>query len=116
MKHNNLNNRNTNSKITATKILSLTTIILVLVGTTVTTTTTTPLAYAWVDPDTPRGTKAPAVISGENVYIVWWTDRGKVNANGEVMFRASTDGGATFTDKINLSNTTDADSWRVEIS
>jgi hypothetical protein len=32
------------------------------------------------------------------------------------MFRASTDVGATFTDKINLSNTTDADSWRVEIS
>jgi hypothetical protein len=50
MKHNNLNNRNTNFKITATKILSLTTIILVLVGTTVTTTTTTPLAYAWIDP------------------------------------------------------------------
>jgi hypothetical protein len=32
------------------------------------------------------------------------------------MFRASTDGGATFSDKINLSNTTDADSWRVEIA
>ncbi len=31
------------------------------------------------------------------------------------MFRASTDGGATFNDRINLSNTTDADSWRVEI-
>jgi len=31
------------------------------------------------------------------------------------MFRASNDGGATFTDKINLSNTTEADSWRVEI-
>ena len=32
------------------------------------------------------------------------------------MFRASTDAGATFGDKINLSNTTDADSWRVEIA
>jgi hypothetical protein len=32
------------------------------------------------------------------------------------MFRASTDGGATFGDKINLSNTADADSWRVEIA
>jgi hypothetical protein len=31
------------------------------------------------------------------------------------MFRASTDGGATFADKINLSNTTDADSTRAEI-
>jgi hypothetical protein len=32
------------------------------------------------------------------------------------MFRASTDGGETFGDRINLSNTTDADSWRVEIA
>lgn len=31
------------------------------------------------------------------------------------MFRASTDNGQTFGDKINLSNTTDADSTRVEI-
>ncbi len=31
------------------------------------------------------------------------------------MFRASTDAGATFGDKINLSNATEADSWRVEI-
>jgi hypothetical protein len=29
----------------------------------------------------------------------------------QVMFRASNDGGATFSDKINLSNTTDADCW-----
>ncbi len=32
------------------------------------------------------------------------------------MFRASNDGGQTFGDRINLSNTTDADSWRVEIA
>lgn len=32
-----------------------------------------------------------------------------------MLFRASTDGGATFADKINLSNTTNADSTRVEI-
>jgi hypothetical protein len=31
------------------------------------------------------------------------------------MFRASTDGGKTFGDKINLINTTNADSTRVEI-
>jgi hypothetical protein len=31
------------------------------------------------------------------------------------MFRASNDGGATFGDTINLSNTTDAHSWRVGI-
>jgi hypothetical protein len=32
------------------------------------------------------------------------------------MFRASNDAGQTFSDKINLSNSTDADSWRVEIA
>jgi hypothetical protein len=32
------------------------------------------------------------------------------------MFRASNDGGATFGDKINLSNSSEADSWRVEIA
>lgn len=58
---------------------------------------------------------APAVVSGENVYISWWTNK-TANNNEEVMFRASTDGGATFGDKINLSNTTDADSWRVLIA
>jgi hypothetical protein len=32
------------------------------------------------------------------------------------MFRASTDGGTTFTDKINLSNSTDAESQDVQIA
>jgi hypothetical protein len=59
--------------------------------------------------------KAPVAISGENVYVAWWTNN-TANNNEEIMFRASTDGGATFDDKINLSNTTDADSWRVEIA
>jgi hypothetical protein len=59
--------------------------------------------------------KAPTVVSGDNIYIAWWTNNTSENGNEEVMFRASTDGGATFTDKINLSNTTEADSWRVEI-
>jgi hypothetical protein len=58
---------------------------------------------------------APAVISGDNVYLAWWTNKTANNLE-EVMFRASTDGGSTFGDKINLSNTTDADSWRVEIA
>jgi hypothetical protein len=61
------------------------------------------------------GTKAPAVVSGDNIYIAWWTNNTE-NGNQEVMFRASNDGGATFSNKTNLSNTTDADSWRVEIA
>jgi hypothetical protein len=59
--------------------------------------------------------KAPVVVSGDNIYITWWTNNTE-NGNEEVMFRASNDGGATFGDKINLSNTTEANSWRVEIA
>jgi hypothetical protein len=59
--------------------------------------------------------EAPAVVSGDNIYIAWWTNNTE-NGNEEVMFRASTDGGATFSNRTNLSNTTDADSWRVEIA
>jgi len=56
--------------------------------------------------------KAPPAITGDNVYVAWWTNK---TGNEEVIFRASTDAGKTFGDKINLSNTTDADSWKVEI-
>jgi hypothetical protein len=58
--------------------------------------------------------KAPPAISGDNVYVVWWTND-TANNNEDVIFRASTDGGTTFGDKINLSNTTNADSTRAEI-
>ena len=56
--------------------------------------------------------KAPPVITGDSVYVAWWTNK---TGNDEVLFRASTDAGKTFGDKINLSNTTDADSRDVEI-
>ena len=59
---------------------------------------------------------APIAISGENVYIVWFSDKNMLNNNSEVFFRASTNGGATFGDKINLSNTTTADSTDAEIA
>jgi hypothetical protein len=68
-------------------------------------------AFSATDPD---ARKAPPAVSGENVYVAWWTNKTANNLE-EVMFRASTDGGATFSDKINLSNTTNADSWRAEI-
>lgn len=61
--------------------------------------------------------KAPIAMSGENVYMAWWTNKTTANNNNEeVMFRVSTDGGQTFGDKINLSNTTNSDSWKVEIA
>ena len=56
--------------------------------------------------------KAPPAITGDNVYVAWWTNK---TGNDEVMFRASTDKGQTFGDKINLSNTPNADSTRVGI-
>jgi len=59
---------------------------------------------------------APIAISGENVYIVWFSDKNMPNNNSEVFFRASNNGGATFGDKINLSNTTTADSTDTEIA
>jgi hypothetical protein len=56
---------------------------------------------------------APIATSGDNVYITWWSNK---TGNMEVMFRASTDNGATFGDKMNLSNTTEADSDDAEIA
>jgi hypothetical protein len=58
--------------------------------------------------------KAPMAISpnGRYVYIVWWTNKSE---NWEVMFRASNDGGQTFGDKINLSNSSDTESKNAEI-
>src|ERR671914_481848 len=58
--------------------------------------------------------KAPMAVSqdGNNVYIVWWTNKSE---NWEVMFRASNDGGQTFGDKINLSNSSDTESQNAEM-
>ena len=56
--------------------------------------------------------KAPIAITGDNVYVAWWTNE---TGNDEVMFRASTDAGQTFGDTINLSNTTHANSTRAEL-
>jgi hypothetical protein len=56
--------------------------------------------------------RAPMAVSGQNVYVVWWTNKSE---NWEVMFRASNDGGRTFGEPINLSNSTDAESKNAEI-
>jgi hypothetical protein len=56
---------------------------------------------------------APVAIAGDNVYTAWPTNK---TGNDEVNFRASTDAGATFADKINLSNSTGAESQDVEIA
>jgi hypothetical protein len=50
---------------------------------------------------------APVAAIGEKVYVTWATNK---SGNWEVMFRASNDSGRTFGDKINLSNSSSADS------
>lgn len=62
----------------------------------------------------PTSFRAPPAIAGDNIYVAWWTNN-TANGNEEVNFRASNDGGQTFGDKINLSNTTNSDSSNVEI-
>jgi len=59
------------------------------------------------------GIPASSVTSGDNVYIVWASNK---TGAPDVMFRASADGGQTFNDKINLSNSTSADSTDAAIS
>ncbi|HJT47896.1 MAG TPA: hypothetical protein VJ729_06900 [Nitrososphaeraceae archaeon] len=58
--------------------------------------------------------RAPiATSSDNNVYVTWWSNK---TGNDEVMFKASTDGGKTFSDKMNLSNTPKSDSQDAEIA
>jgi hypothetical protein len=87
--------------------------VILMITLAMTTTSTVAFAATWIDPE-PSPRKAPPSISGENVYVAWQTND-TANNNEEVIFRASTDGGSTFGEKINLSNTTNADSWKVEI-
>ncbi len=74
--------------------------------------TTTPLTFRSAYAKVMDHLDAPPAISGNNVYVAWGTNK---TGNDEIMFRASTDQGQRFGDKINLSNTTDANSTRVEI-
>jgi hypothetical protein len=57
--------------------------------------------------------ESQSAVVGSNEYVAWFSNK---SGNWEVMFRSSTDGGQTFSDKINLSNTTETDSVDVEIS
>ena len=116
------NNKKKNSVATATTFLVLATTALIVASVCTPLATTLPLlqsaaAQRFIESgsDIRPAPDAPAVVSGDNIYIAWWTNNTE-NGNEEVMFRASNDGGATFSDKINLSNSPDADSWRVEIA
>jgi hypothetical protein len=58
---------------------------------------------------------APPLVADDNVYVAWWSNN-TANGNNEVLFRVSADGGSSFSDKINLSNTNDSESERVELN
>src|SRR5918997_7007051 len=113
----NLNNKKNNPIVKATILAGSATIIVLVAAVGATIIEINWSADAFVIPGLGGRTdsKAPAVVSGDNIYIAWWTNNTE-NGNEEVMFRASNDAGQTFGDKINLSNTTDAESWRVEIA
>jgi hypothetical protein len=116
MKHLNNNKKRNNTVLRALSLAVLATTIAVLTGpvTIIIIGTNQSAEATTLDPIPLRSARAPSVVSGDNIYIAWWTNNTE-NGNEEVMFRASTDGGETFGDRINLSNTTDADSWRVEL-
>jgi hypothetical protein len=59
------------------------------------------------------GPLAPMAVSGDDVFIVWSTNR---TGNWEVMLRKSNDGGSTFGESINLSNTSRTDSVGPDIT
>ena len=84
--------------------------VIIILGTTAIAGTTFREAFA---PN--NGRAAVPVIIGDNVYVAWWTNN-TANKNEDVLFRASADGGKTFSDKINLSNSPNSNSSRVEIT
>src|SRR5206468_12624598 len=49
--------------------------------------------------------KVPEAISGDNIYLTWSSNK---TGNDEVMFRASADAGKTFSNEIDLSNSTNS--------
>jgi hypothetical protein len=115
----NIKNKSTITASAVTVLLLATILVIAGVGTPLA--TTRPLlqsasAQSFIDQesDLRAEPKAPMAVSqdGNNVYIVWWTNKSE---NWEVMFRASNDGGQTFGDKINLSNSTDIESQNAEI-
>jgi hypothetical protein len=97
-----------NVKITLGVIVMITLVAI----TAVTSTLQLQVVYAIFGNNADGRVQAPPAITGDNIYVAWWTNK---TGNDEVMFRVSTDGGKTFGDKINLSNTTNANSTRVEI-
>jgi hypothetical protein len=70
------------------------------------------------EPIMTQNSDAAIAITGDNFYTAWSTNKvgkGNTSVDNDVMFRSSADGGQSFGEKINLSNSTNADSTGVEI-
>jgi hypothetical protein len=113
MKHLNTKKKKNNVRVTSAMLLSLT-IIIVIAGISAPLTALGSSSREESAITTFDRLISAVLASEEAIYIAWSTNETE-NGNEEVMFRASNDGGATFNDTINLSNTTDAHSWRVQI-
>jgi hypothetical protein len=91
--------------------------VALVIGIFVSSTTIIQSAQAFTDGFTlktePKAPMAASQDGGNNVYVVWWTNK---SGNWEVMFRASHDGGQTFGDKINLSNSTNGTSVVADVA
>lgn len=98
---NNLNKKKNNPIVKATILAASATIIVLVAAMGATIIEINWSADAFVIPGLGGRTdsKAPAVVSGDNIYIAWWTNNTE-NGNEEVMFRASNDAGQTFGEKI----------------
>jgi hypothetical protein len=89
-------------------LCGLATGLMVLVVIMATTSLSVQSSYAAGKRDT-GGVPAVIATSDENVYVVWGANNTGSN-NTEIMFRASNDGGQTYKDKINLSNSSNSNS------
>jgi hypothetical protein len=82
---------------------------------------TTTFSFEKVQGSTPTGMgstsptgKAPIATAGDNnVYVAWWSNK---TGNDEVMLKTSNDGGKTFSNKMNLSNSPKSDSQDAQIA
>ncbi len=89
-------NKKKNSITTTTFVLSATILVIVSFGTPLAITHLLQSAEAQIggllkreaSTTTDEPSKAPVVVSGDNIYLAWWTNSTSENGNEEVMFRA----------------------------
>jgi hypothetical protein len=89
-------------------------IVIFVIGTTISTIALflVQLTYGTVAVQGPES-RVTLAVSGDNIYIAWITNK---SGYDQVMFRSSNDTGATFNDKIILSNTTNATLQDIQVA